>query len=108
VLQKQGDQHLNNNNNKNKTKQYKTKLLKLKLHIELHTLAVGNLKILLLPIDRIFRQKLNGETMKLRDIMNQIDLTIYRIFHANRKEYTFFSAPHVPLSKIYYIVSQKA
>jgi hypothetical protein len=38
--------------------------------------------------------------MKLTDIMNQMDLTdIYRVFHPNTKEYTFFSAPHVCFSK---------
>jgi hypothetical protein len=33
--------------------------------------------------------------------MDQMDLTgIYRIFHPKTKEYTFFSAPHVPSSKL--------
>ena len=33
--------------------------------------------------------------------MNQMDLTdIYRTFHPNRKEYTFFSASHGTVSKI--------
>ena len=40
--------------------------------------------------------------------MTQMDLTdIYRIFHPNRKEYTFFSEPHGTLSKIDHILSNK-
>jgi hypothetical protein len=35
--------------------------------------------------------------MKLTDVMNQMDLKdIYRIFHPNTKEHTFFSAPMDP------------
>ena len=40
--------------------------------------------------------------------MTQTNLTdIYRIFHPNIKEYTYFSAPHGPISKIDYILSNK-
>ena len=45
------------------------------------------------------RQKLNREIRELTDVMNQMDLTdIYRSFHPNTKEYTFFSAPHGTIS----------
>jgi hypothetical protein len=38
------------------------------------------------PIDKSYRQKLNGEIMKRTDIINQTDLIdIYRIFHPNQK-----------------------
>ena len=38
-----------------------------------------------------------------------MDLTdIYRIFHPNRKEYTFFSASHGTFSKIDHIIGNKA
>ena len=37
-----------------------------------------------------------------------MDLTdIYRIFHPNRKEYTFFSAPHGTFSKIDHILNNR-
>ena len=41
--------------------------------------------------------------------MNQMYLTgIYRTFHPNTKEYTFFSAPHGTFSKIDHILKYKA
>ena len=41
--------------------------------------------------------------------MTQMDLTdIYKIFHRNREEYTFFSAPHRTFSKIDCILEHKA
>jgi exonuclease III len=40
--------------------------------------------------------------------MNEVDLTdIYRTFHPETKEYTFFSAPHGTFSKIDHIIGHK-
>jgi exonuclease III len=61
---------------------------------------VGYFNTPLSPMDRPSRQELNRKFMKLTDI--------YRIFHSNTKEYTFFSALMDPSEKIDHIVCHKA
>ena len=66
-------------------------LLKLKSCIKAHTLIVGDFNTSLSPLDRLVRQKINREIKELADIMTQMNLTdIYRTFHPNIKECTFF------------------
>ena len=87
----------------------KGKLLKLKADIKPHTLIVGDFNTPFSPKDRSIRQKPNREIRELMEVMNQMDLTdIYRTFHPNRKEYTFFSAAHGTFSKIEHILGNKA
>ena len=60
-------------------------------------------------MDRSSKQKINKETQVLNDTLDEMDLIdIFRTFHPNAEEYTFFSSAHGTLSRIDHILGHKS
>ena len=59
-------------------------------------------------MERSSIQKINKETQVLNDMLDEMDLTdIFRTFHPNAEEYTFFSSAHGTFSRIDHILGHK-
>ena len=60
-------------------------------------------------MDRSSKQKIDKETQVLNDTLHEMDLIdIFRTFHPNAEEYTFFSSTHRTFSRIDHILGHKS
>ena len=60
-------------------------------------------------MDRSAKQKINKETEVLNDTLDEMDLSdIFRTFHPNAEEYTFFPRAHGTFSRIDHILGHKS
>ena len=60
-------------------------------------------------MDRSSKQKINKKTQVLNDTLDEMDLIdMFRMFHPNAEEYTFFSGAHVTFSRIDHILGHKS
>ena len=84
-------------------------LTDIKEETDSNTIIVGDFNTPLTPMDRSSKQKINKETQVLNDILDEMDLIdIFRTFHANEEEYTFFSNAHGTFSRIDHILGHKS
>ena len=74
-----------------------------------NTIIVGDFNTLVTPMDGSSKQKINKETHVLSDTLDEMDLIdIFRTFHPNAEEYTFFSSTHRTFSRIDHILGHKS
>ena len=60
-------------------------------------------------MDRPSKQKINKETQVFNDTLDEINLIdIFRTFHPNAEEYTFFSSAQGTFSRIDHILGHKS
>ena len=76
--------------------------------IDNNTMTVGEFNTPLTPMDRSSKQKINKETKVLNNALDEMDLIdIFRTFHPNAEEYTFFSSAHGTFSRRDHILGHK-
>ena len=81
-------------------------LTDIKGDIDSNTIIVGDFNT---PMDRSSKQKINKETQILNDTLDEMDLIdIFRTFHSNIEEYTFFSSAQGTFSRIDHILGHKS
>ena len=80
----------------------------IKGEIDSNTIIVGDFNTPLTPMDRPSKQKISKKTQVLNDTLDDMDLIIFRTFHPNAEEYTFFSSAHETFSRIDHILSHKS
>ena len=85
------------------------RLTDIKGEIDSNTIIVGDFNTPLTPMDRSSKQEINKETQVLNDTLDEMDLLdIFRTFHPNAEEYTFFSSAHGTFSSLDHILGHKS
>ena len=83
-------------------------LTNMEWEISSNTIIVGDFNIPLTPMNRSSKQKISEKTQVLNDTLDEMDLIdIFRTFHPNAEEYTFFSSAHGTFSRIDHILGHK-
>ena len=81
----------------------------MKGEINSNTIVVGDFNTPCTSKDRSTKQKINKETQTLKDTIDQLDLIdIYKRFHPQRMNFTFFSSAHRTFSRIDHILGHKS
>ena len=74
-----------------------------------NTIIVGDFNTPVTPMDRSSKQKISKETQVLNDTLDEMNLTdIFRTFHPNAEEYTFFPSAHGTFSRLDHILGYKS
>ena len=77
--------------------------------IDSNTIIVVDFNTILSSMDRSPKQRINKEIQTLNETLDQTDLIdIFRTFHPNAEEYTFFSSAHGTFSRIDHILGHKS
>ena len=84
-------------------------LTSMKREIKNSTVIVGDFNTPFILMDRSTKHKISKETQTLSDTMDQLDLIgIYRTFHPQTMNFTFFSSAHRNFSRIDHILGHKS
>ena len=84
-------------------------LTDIKGEIDSSIIILGDFNTPLTLKDRSSKQKINKETQILNDTLDEMDcIDIFRTFHPNAEEYTFFSSAHGTFSRIDHILGHKS
>ena len=84
-------------------------LINMKGEINSNTMIVGDFNTKFTSMDRSTKQKISKETQTLNDTMDGLDLIdIYRTFHPETTNFTFFSSAHGTFSRIDHTLGHKS